>query len=981
MSTVTPEHNAGRRRAGQRPAGQRPATMPALVGRTAELAELAEALAGPPSVAIVEGEAGIGKSRLVAELQTHPDLDDHRFVVGWCQRIREPFPLGPMIEAVRMLARDLPGRRLSPVTGALRPLLPEITDVLPPSPDPLEDRAAERHRVFRALVEIFTAVSPAVLVVEDAHWADEHTIDFLRYLLNDLPPDLSLLLTYRGEEVEPSLRGVTATLPPAVRKVHVQLAPMDATQAGALAAAILSQDRISDEFAAYLCERASGLPFVIEELVALLQARGTLVRRGAGWVRRALDQLDVPTGIRDPVRERFSRLGDHARAVAEAAAVLQVPVPVAVLVATTRLPEQQATDGVEAALESGLLVEHEAGVGFRHVLAAQAVYDAIPRMRRSELHTRAATALELRDPVSLGQRAHHLRHAGRIEEWVEAADQAADQAIRLGHDDEAARLLEDVLRDAPLSVQQRGRVAVKLARTAHQVLHFNEDVVDLLFRVLDAELPRGMRGELRLRLALLLERTGAQFDIQRPLIADAVADLDDQPVLLAHAMAALGIPCVPGIPLAEHEKWLRRVLDIVPAIEAPALKVSLLGKVAMVQVAVGDPAWRGLVDRIVDQAPTPSHESEASAFHSVGANALYAGHLDVADRLLTAARPGTRSDETTWRELSTEATLALLDYCLGDWDDLAERADELVDQLAGHAPGRADVEVVAGSLALAHGELERAARTMDDVAQRLTQRGAFDLLPLAASTTVRLAVDRGDVVTAADATRRFLSAVESVPLVVSVAWALPALTAALAAEGSFDEVHELLARWDGHLGELDAPLAAAAFPRARGVLAAATGDPLTASDHLLVAAGEYSRLGLAYEEAQTREQAGSSLVLAGREDVGAAELQAALELFQRLGASWDLDRCSGVAREHGVSVPARHRGGRRGYGTALSPRERNVAELVSQGRTNNEIAAELFVSVKTIERHVSAVMRKLGVTSRRSIAGQLVSLDDDVAGH
>lgn len=222
---------------------------------------------------------------------------------------------------------------------------------------------------------------------------------------------------------------------------------------------------------------------------------------------------------------------------------------------------------------------------------------------------------------------------------------------------------------------------------------------------------------------------------------------------------------------------------------------------------------------------------------------------------------------------------------------------------------------------------------------------------------------------------------ESVPLVVSVAWALPALTAALAADGSVDEVRELLARWDGHLGELDAPLAAAALPRARGVLAAATGDPLTASDHLLVAAREYSRLGLAYEEAQTREQAGSSLVLAGRADVGAAELQAALELFQRLGASWDLDRCSGVAREHGVSVPARHRGGRRGYGTALSPRERNVAELVSRGRTNNEIAAELFVSVKTIERHVSAVMRKLGVTSRRSIAGQLVALDDDVAGH
>lgn len=953
-------------------ADRRRASVPRFVGRETELATLARALAEPPAVAAVEGEAGIGKTRLVAELRHHPALAGQRLLRGNCRRIREPFPLGPLVEALRGMADDLATARLSAVAGALRPLLPELNAVLPPVPEPLDDRAAERHRVFRAMAEVLACAGPALLVIEDGHWADEHTLDFLGYLLGDPPPTLSLLLTFRTEDADPAVRAMTANPPPGVARAQVTLAPFDRTRTGQLAAAILGQDNVSEEFADYLCERAAGVPFIIEELLALMQARGLLARRDGGWFRRAIDQLDVPAGVRDPVLERLSRLRGDARTVIEAAAVLHVPTPAPVLLAVSRLPSDRGRAGLAAALESGLLSEQDGATGFRHALAAQAVYGAMVGPRRQLLHARAAEALRTVDPVPLGQRAHHLRSAGQVAEWVAAAEQAADQALALGHDEEAARLLEDVLA-APLPPPQRGRLAVKLARAAHQMLHFDKDVVGLLAGVADADLPPATRGELRLRLALLLERAGEDIPRQRELLEASVVDLEDRPELQAHAMAGLGIPCQPGIPLAEHMRWLDRVLETVPAVADHALQVSLLGKVAMVQVAVGDPRWRDLADRIlVMTGGAPHHPAEVTAYHSIGANACYAGHLTDAARLLVAVRNADRHDAGRWRELSARATLVLLDYCRGAWEGLADRADELADQLADHAPGRADVEVVAGCLALARGELGPATRRPAEVAQKLAGRGAYDVLPLIVAAAIRSAAGHGEVVEAESQARRFLAAVESVPLVVSAAWALPALTEALVRSGAGDDARALVTRWARKLRGPGAPLAAAALPHARGALMAAAGQWSTAAADFLAAADHYDRLGCVYEAALAREKAGSALLRAGDRAAGTTHLHAAVTAFQEIGAGWDLDRSSRTARSYRVRVPGRHRGGRRGYGEELSPRECEVAKLAAYGRRNKEIAAALYLSTSTVNKHLTAAMRKLDVTSRTALARRLI---------
>src|SRR5690606_9747631 len=165
------------RRAGRR------VVSPTLVGRATELDALLAAVTDPPAVVTVQGEAGIGKTRLVTELVQRPELAGRRCGIGGCRDLREPLPLGPVVEAVRALVATPPDGLLPAVTGVLHPLLPELSRWLPPEPPPLDDGPGERHRVFRALVALLAALGPAVMVLEDLHWADPQTVDFLDYLL------------------------------------------------------------------------------------------------------------------------------------------------------------------------------------------------------------------------------------------------------------------------------------------------------------------------------------------------------------------------------------------------------------------------------------------------------------------------------------------------------------------------------------------------------------------------------------------------------------------------------------------------------------------------------------------------------------------------------------------------------------------------------------------------------------------------------
>src|SRR5262245_6757126 len=337
-------------------------TSPVLVGRQDELELLIDATLAPPAVVVIEGEAGVGKTRLVEELLRRPEVVDRCALVGHCQPLREPFPFGPVLDALRGAASTRLTRGLGSVAGALRPLLPELAH-LPPALEPLGDPRAERHRNFRAVAEVLDALGPAICVLEDVHWSDDVTGDLLRFLVSDFPPQLTLVLTYRPEDLSASsaLVDLTSRVHGAIVRERIRLPPLDLDEVRALATSILAVDDVSPQFAVNLLERTLGLPFAVEEVVNLLADRRELLQRDGPRTQRLLDELDVPLAIHDFTLGRLAKLPGDAIRVTRAAAVIEAPTSFELLQRVSGLSRRRAVLALADALALGLLREGEDG--------------------------------------------------------------------------------------------------------------------------------------------------------------------------------------------------------------------------------------------------------------------------------------------------------------------------------------------------------------------------------------------------------------------------------------------------------------------------------------------------------------------------------------------------------------------------------------------------------------------------------------------
>jgi DNA-binding CsgD family transcriptional regulator len=304
---------------------------------------------------------------------------------------------------------------------------------------------------------------------------------------------------------------------------------------------------------------------------------------------------------------------------------------------------------------------------------------------------------------------------------------------------------------------------------------------------------------------------------------------------------------------------------------------------------------------------------------------------------------------------------------------LAEETALLLDELDDYAPGRVYVEPVSGCLALARGKLDEAAERLSAVTALVRETGAYEVLPVTASYAARLAAARGDISGALASLGVLHEAVEAKSLWPVACWSLPSAVETWMELGHEAEASRFLDQATAGLRGIDAPLASPALTYGRGVLAGSAAD-------LLGAAQEYAALPAPYEAARASERAAGFLFDAGQAAAAQAPLNQALAAYAELGASWDYARTARLARRHGMALPRRHGGGRRGYGTALSPQERAVAELAARGSTNKEIADVLFISRPTVDKHLGSVMRKIGVRSRAELAYRLASADTSKDG-
>jgi DNA-binding CsgD family transcriptional regulator len=913
----------------------------ALVGRRDELARLEAATASPPSLAIVEGEAGIGKTRLVAELLA---ASDARRLVGHCEPLQDPLPLGPLLDALRRATGELDPIG-NPVVGALAPLLPEIADRLPPPPPPLRDQRAERHRVFRAATALLDHLGPLILVLEDVHWADRGTLDFLAFLATHQPRDLALLLTVRSDAGRLPIREAFARAP-AGPAISVTVPPLREPEVRELAEGILRVD-LPLSFAASLYEKTSGIPFVVEEVLRTLLER--MPASEIPGTPQALRDLAVPTALRDVVLQRLGSLDEDAREILGAAAVLgMVPDEEALAAIAGRGPAEIAR-ALGSAQAAGLLRDS----GFRHALAWQIVYEAVPAASRRWLHLEIARTLESRgDSPPVAQLAHHFRLAGRTADFVRSAEAAADLAISHGEDATAARFLMEAMEVADLPLEARVRLAVKLGRAAVDGLAQSE-AMPILERLLAEEpLPAQARGELRFALGRLLRQQGEALAGYEQ-IERAVPDLEDRPALLGRALAILAAPeTVVGRHVREHvarceqaEAAARRSGASEVDLAVRIVKTSLL-------VELGDRRGWELIDALRrDDALLAAPREQARACLNWAQAALHVGHVRRAEALFAEGRRIV--DQAEYLRLAGVVDLvgAAVDRAAGRWMSLEARARRLASEPTPFAAASLDARFLHAALLAAVGSADDARTALLAVIETAERVGAVWPLVPARATLSRLLLTVGDAPGAAEHARAGLACVRAKGNWV---WGAETTLCLVEALDGASEARAVADELEAGLGDADAPLAQAALQVCRAVL---DGD-----DALLEAARhDLEQAGLPYETAQVDERLG--------------RLERALRAYGTLGATRDVARVCQTMRQRGIPIPYPWRGGRRAYGETLSPREREVAQLAAEGRTNEEIAAHLFLSRRTVESHVSSALKKLGCRSRKELRALLAAAD------
>jgi DNA-binding SARP family transcriptional activator len=430
-----------------------------LVGRSSELEVLADswrdAVAGTRRLVLVTGEAGIGKTRLAAEIARRAREDGAVVLYG---RFDEDAlaPYQPVVEMVRGWSS---GDSLEPLRERLGARAAELGilfgELGPPPDDSASDPDSRRLRLFEAIAALLDeagAHAPLVLVFDDLQWADRPTLQLLRHLVRAPHPRRMLLLgTYREAELDPG--HPLLELATGVRRegtlTRVALSGLAEPEVAQLVSA-LGVDGVDPTFLAALHGETEGNPFFIEEVVRHLRSSGGRLRGAV-----SLTEAGVPDGVREVTSRRLQRLGAPTRQALQMAAVIGREFEFDLLEAVAPLEDDALISALEEGVQARVL--REAGrVGryaFTHTLVRATLYDGLSQLRRARLHGRVGEAIKaLRGPdldPRLPQLAYHFAQAAPVEQperAIEYALAAARRADRLLAWDEAAQHYRAALR-------------------------------------------------------------------------------------------------------------------------------------------------------------------------------------------------------------------------------------------------------------------------------------------------------------------------------------------------------------------------------------------------------------------------------------------------------------------------------------------------------------------------------------------------------
>ncbi|MFG3292481.1 AAA family ATPase [Streptomyces sp. NPDC048179] len=982
---------------------------PVFVGRSDELDTLNRALdraeAGEPQALLVGGEAGVGKTRLVEEFATAACRRSAVIALGGCVEIgADGLPFAPFSTALRALRAALPEELATAAAGQedeLARLLPELGEATAGRHD--EQGMARLFELTARLLERVAAERTVVVALEDLHWADASTRHLLAYLLRTLRTGrLVVLGTYRADDIHRRhpLRPLLAELDRLRTVRRLELARFNREEVGRQIAGILAAEpdpaQVDDIF-----ERSDGNAFFVEEL-AVAATEGCC------------------TGLTDTLRDlllvRVEALPESAQRVARIVAEGGSTVEYRLLEAVAQLAEDDLIEALRAAVGANILNPTPAGDGyrFRHSLVREAVADDLLPGERSRLNRRYAEALES-DPTLVPADARVTRLASY---WYQAHDPAkalpavldASVVARGRHAySEQLRLLERAMElwdTAPEEI----RAALRPVDYTDVYPPCGCDPATTPLRYLDLMAEAAVAGrfcgereralKITKKALRLVEEEGdplraAWFWVQRSRLVQALARGDGWQELGTAQDLVRGLPPseVHADVLANAAAWsmlhepgpgafaaAERAVEYARMVGAREIELNARITLGSLMVNAGD-VEQGLAElhRVRDTALQEgvvhvagrAYVNLPSELDSVGRSRESVPILR--EGLAFARRYGLLDSEVwIWGNLSESL------YALGQWDEAAEAAAGALGSAASAKPRGA------GALRLAHIALARgdAAEAARQLAISAAHYGSHDPMPQAQLPVARIAIgvaaEEGRFLDARAELDRALTA-GFPPGTQRYGW--PLLLAAATAEA---DARALPAAAEGRAGVLDrlgeavrklttgAPVwqayerwTRAELHRARGTdTAAVWSDVVT----------DFERLDRPYDLARVRRRLAQVLL---EEASGDDDRDRATELLrlsgavaEHLGARPLADAVALLAQRARLTLtattprqaldPAENLG--------LTSRERDVLRLVSAGRTNRQIAEELFISPKTASVHVSNILGKLGVSGRGEAA-------------
>ncbi len=955
------------------------------VGRRQELAAIDATLDGLRSARarwlVISGEPGIGKTRLLGQLAERAAERRHAVFVGRGAELELEVPFGIWIDALDDHVSTLGERKLEALIGER---VAELARVLPSagsgaSAGGLQDERFHAYRAVRALLQRLAMGHPVVLMLDDVHWADDASLELIAHLLRRPPPAPVLIaLAFRAGQVPNSL---LAALDQAARDglvSEIGLGPLTEAEAGVLLGAPALPA---------IYRQSGGNPFYLEEL-ARAPAPAAAEPGAEG------ERVGVPPAVAAALGQEIAGLPEPARRLGWGAAVAGEPFDLDLAGAAAGMDERETL----AALDQ-LLAAHIAGptdvprrYRFRHPLVRRAVYDGAGEAWRLEAHARAAAALADR-PGALAARAHHVERSAKLGDEAAAAvlEQAGHQAaarapaiaarwfeaaLRLLGDDMAAATggpgppAHDVAAVDPL---RRLGLLVPLAGALAATGRLERALEALVEALALVELP-----DLRVRLiaaCAACENLLGRHDAAHARLLDALDALADQDGAAAAALhAELAADALYDSDFEAMRQWATRAAETARRLGDRGLEALATALLCFAEYNRGDAeaaaAARNQCAALIDALPDDQLMLRLDAPYYFGFAEFFCEHYDDAIRHLRRGINVSRAIGQGQFVVPMMIGLAHALQTRGFLAEAAETADGAVE--AARLAGNRQLVVfalVANAWTVADlGDVDRA-RAAGDEAVALLE--GLDDSVLTRGTHAHLGVlwaDLGEV-------DRCLAAVRAVglPDLPSIepgrrAWMYAALARAELARGDRAAAVRWAERGEQIVGGLGLPLAEAWVLHARAAVALEAGDAEAAATLALDAAERAESVDVPLAAARCRTLAGMALAAAGRRDEGVAELTRAESELSQLGAARYRDEAARELRRLGERVSARQRrGGGEGL-DALSGREREIAELVAEGRTNREIGAELFLSEKTVEGHLTRIFAKLGVTSRAEVA-------------